>query len=232
MVGSVVQRGWGVRSNQAALAFALLGLWACTGTEHIVFSPIDELPPVVAPGMAGAGPSPSTDAGSIPDPPDAASDGDPANVPDPELDPGITFDWAETLPGQGTCKSGSYAGSFTCSMPPPEPGAIGPPPPLAGQVVFTLGDLSEEQELAVVEGSIKDAVAFGLVFSSAMRGSLACRDERFTAQSVDGMIAFGTFEATLDGAFDDQALAIDGDFVMVDQAGQRCEGTFHVSASP
>jgi hypothetical protein len=204
-------------------------LWvaACTGTEHIVFRAID--PGVASPDMRDVGPRPSEppiDAGAPAE--DAGPPRDDAGViDDPQLDPDVTFDWRESLPGQGTCKAGGYAGAFVCIIPPPHAGGLAPPP-VAGQLSFRLGELNEDQLLPVTEGSM-----IGLFFNAAVQGSLRCEDYQFDAQGIDGAIfPWGGFEAELHGTFDPQVLVIAGEFVRMTDSGERCEGEFHVSASP
>lgn len=205
---------------------------ACSGTEHAVFIPFT--PPVVNPPSVGeAGhPGPMTDAGSDMEPelPDAElPDEDAGTEPDPDLDRSVRFDWQETLPGKGTCREGRYVGSFTCTMPEGDAGT--PSAPLSGQVVFTLAAVSEEQVLLISAGSVKDPI--GIVFSADLVGSLRCTDNVFEAYTEDGsVIGLGTFEAALMGRFDPDELIIDGEFGLIDDSGQPCNGEFHVSAAP
>jgi hypothetical protein len=208
---------------------AWLLLAACSGTEHPVFIPFG--PVVTSPSPAGMSADPAPlDAGSTAGQ-GGKVEGDAGAIPDPDLDRTVRFDWQETLPGQGTCRAGNYVGSFTCEMP-AEPGISAAPPPLSGQVDFTLGSLSEQQVLSITNGSVKDPI--GIVFSADLLGSLRCLDDTFEAHTENGvsLIGFGTFEATLTGRFDENRLVIDGKFVLVNETGQPCTGEFHVSAVP
>jgi hypothetical protein len=232
MAVGVARQEFGRWVSWVAGAVLLAGL-GCEGTEQTIFSAIP--PPPVAPPPArdpiDAGPAqPPSDAGS-PAAPDAGEDLDASGVVGPELDPDVKFVWNESLPGQGTCKSGDYSGSFTCTPEQPDAAVFGPPAPVSGQLVFTLGELSEAQELPVTSGSIKDVLG-GVLFHGGVRGALACRDDHFTGESVEGVIGSNAFEATLEGTFDPDALVIEGSFVVVDSVGARCEGDFHVTASP
>jgi hypothetical protein len=229
MVSDVAARVLAGRTAGRSFAVPLLLLAACSGTEHVVFIPFErsvDTPPQVA-----------VDAGSPPvdkDPVMVQPDAQVANEDggqDLDLDRGITFEWEQSLPGQGTCREGSYAGSFTCQVS-VDPEDSLPPPPLAGQVAFTLGSLSEQQVLSITQGSVKDPI--GIVFGADLVGSLHCAEHEFTAYAENGvsLIGFGTFEATLVGRFDDEALVIDGDFALVNDTGQPCVGRFHVSAAP
>jgi hypothetical protein len=216
-----------------ALAAGWLLTVGCSGTEHAVFTPFK--PTVVNPPPVGEAGHPGlvTDAGSDMEPelPDAdLPDEDAGPAPDPGLDRRVRFDWKETLPGKGTCREGRYVGSFTCTLPPT--GDAGTESaPLSGQVAFTLAAVSEEQVLLISTGSVKDPI--GIVFSADLVGSLRCTDNVFEAYTEDGsVIGLGTFEAMLTGRFDPDELVIDGEFGLIDDSGQPCDGEFHVSAAP
>lgn len=227
MVSVVARTALAAGPGRRAFVPALLLLAACTGTEHAVFIPLD-LPNVIPPSPMDATPPPA-DAGAASGRIDAGSDKDAGPIPEPDLDRNVTFEWNETLEGQGTCRGGSYVGSFTCSVP-ADPGALAPPAPLSGQVAFTLGDLTEQQVRSITQGSVKDPI--GIVFNADLLGALNCTNDEFDAHTENGVSPFGTFEATLAGHFDDDALVIDGEFVMVTDVGQSCNGEFHVSAAP
>jgi len=229
MVSVVVRTAFAAGYCRRVSVTALLLVAACTGTEHAVFIPREATVAPPPPRMDAA--PPPADAGPEAGREDAGSDEDAGSIPEPDLDRDVTFDWKQTLPGQGTCREGSYVGSFTCS-PPAEPGTSPPPSPLSGQVAFTLGSVSEQQVLAITHGSVKDPI--GIVFNAELLGALRCTDNRFDAYTENGvsLIGFGTFDAILTGQFDDDALVIDGEFAMIDDSGQACDGEFHVSAAP
>ena len=217
----------------------LAALVACSGSEHQVFQPLVNLsPPSVdppAPTIAEDGADDgSPEAGSeAPDPAQDAPDLQPRGE---ILDPNITFDWTPSLPGQGTCKAGVYTGRFNCVM------DTFPPWPLDGKLSFTLEGSPEQQRLTVTEGGISDLA--DAVFSAGVDGSLNCIDQRFEAQTVDGMAAtlppidqpfaptFRLFEATMVGNFDDQELVITGSWHLVNDLGDTCTGSFFAGATP
>jgi hypothetical protein len=145
---------------------------------------------------------------------------------DPGLDSKATFDWTETLPGKGTCKSGRYVGGFECTM----TGLGGLPVSISGEIAFTLTGSPEEQNLTVEDGALS-----GLFFSAGLSGNLDCRQDSFAGLSDDGMLQAGgpgTFTAWLVGAFDDQSLGIEGSFSIVNDQNQTCAGTFGVQIAP
>ena len=227
MVSAVARTASASGRRSGLFAAGLLAIAGCTGTEHAVFLPVDL---TVAPPMpmdAAVEPVDST----VPVVPDAApeDDEDAATPPDPDLDRNVSFEWNETLPGQGTCHAGQYVGSFTCMI--SADGGVVSASELSGQVVFTLGTSSEQQVLSITEGAIKDSFGFN---TADLTGSLRCTDRTFEAQTVGGMVwfPFSAYEATLAGAFDDQALMIEGQFTMTNQVGETCVGDFHVSAAP
>jgi hypothetical protein len=215
--------------GRCVIVAGLLAVAACEGTEHVVFVPIKaSVEP--APTRMDAG-TPEVDAA---EPEDAARDAGvtDADVDDPDDDAGldprtVTFEWKETLPGQGTCRAGQYVGSFTCVD------QTAPPMEWSGQVIFTLGTSSEQQVLSVIDGSgsVKDPLGIAV---APLFGSLRCVDKRFEGKTMGGslLVSFGGIEATLAGAFDDQSLVIEGDFLMTNAAGASCVGIFHVSAAP
>jgi hypothetical protein len=200
---------------------------ACTGSEHQVFDPLP--PPARFPEVVPPDPLRPVDAGKPPPAPPAEDASAPLErdaglPPDEDLDESVTFVWTETLPGQGTCKAGRYAGSFTCRR---ADGLV-----ISGQVIFTLVGSAEEQRLAVMTGAVRDLT--GAVFNSDMEGELDCLKAKFDAVTINGrgFLGLGTFEAALTGAFDDQMLSIEGNLHVVDQANQTCDGTFRVGATP
>jgi hypothetical protein len=212
----------------------LLVAGACTGTEHAVFEPLPSRPHSVDP------PPAQPDGGDPPDarlPPIISASTDAGDAPDPGLDPTVVFEWKHSLPGQGTCRAGRYAGSFECTM--QGPGIGEPAAMLSGAVSFTLTGSPEEPVLSISDGQIS-----GAFFSSGMSGKLDCIGKQFSGMAVDGKALLGQgtqsplpalfprFDAELDGHFDDQALVIDGLFAMTNDSAQMCRGTFHASVTP
>jgi hypothetical protein len=239
-MAAVTSEGAASRWLTRAGLFGLLLAGACTGTEHAVFLQLPTRSTVVSqPVHADAAP-PSADAGRR----DAGShrvrqiEDDAGSGPDPGLDPNAVFAWKQSLPGQGTCKAGRYVGTFVCTIAGPD--VANPPPMLSGAVTFTLVGSAEEQVLSITQGR----VAGPLFFSPGMTGKLDCIAKHFGATSLNGtllaqdpqnptatMVLLG-FNASLDGAFDDQALVIAGSYMMVNDQGQSCNGTFRASTTP
>jgi hypothetical protein len=95
----------------------------------------------------------------------------------------------------------------------------------------TLGISSEQQVLSIIDGDVKNVWGFE---AARLAGSLRCVDKVFEAQTGPGMLWYPwtDYRATLGGQFDDQALVIEGNFLMTNAAGARCPGSFHVSAVP
>ena len=203
------------------------GLWvsACTGAPHQLFEP-NAGPPVAdvrpIPGAVDAG-SKTPDSAAVPKPRDAGPDGAVAvsPKPDPDLDPMVQFVWTETVPGQGTCKAGTYVGSFTCTS---ADGKV-----VTGQVLITLAGSPEEQRLKVSAGAVKDLT--GALFNSGMSGMLDCQTRHFSGLTVNGTSPFGPFAATLEADYNDRDLSIEGKLVMQNAAKETCDGTFRVSAT-
>lgn len=211
---------------------AILGLClgACGVTEGQVFAhpdaaalAIDETPP-------------GDDAGTAID---AGSTEPPTVIVDAGERPDVSFEWSETLPGQGTCHPGRYVGTFGCAV---TAGSL--PVALEGQVSFTLAGSEETQMLVVTDGVLGDAQGF---FRAGLQGRLNCLTRKFTGDSVNGRVyAFpasalppGTeqpplfgFTAVFVGDYDDQALVIGGNWTMLNDGGGNCTGVWRVTAAP
>jgi hypothetical protein len=236
------RRGLGVGGKLAALALAvLLSGVACEGTERAIFEPLPQV-------VVGPPKPPALDAGSghhvsPPDagrPPVMSSDDageDDAGSLDPDLNPNVTFVWTETLPGKGTCRAGVYSGSFDCQFP---DALAGLPITVTGQIAFTLAGSPEKQSLSISDGSLTGS---GGLLTSGLSGTLDCIANHFQGAALDGQavsldpnnpfaLTFPTFNASLQGNYDDQALVIAGTFTLVNDAGDMCSGTFRVSAAP
>lgn len=232
----------GFAGPKLALAvLAAVGLLACEGTKEPIFAPLKvnvTEPP--GPAIHDAGTVPVTDAGGHPvkQHPAEPMEDDAGEPSDPDLDPTVTFVWTETLPGQGTCHGGVYAGSFDCQIPDPL-GAL--PFSLSGQIAFTLDGSAEEQHLSITDGT---GSISGPFLTSDVRGDLDCIANHFSGSSLNGTavsigdmnnpfaLVFPTFNASLQGQYDNQALVISGMFTMVNDRGDMCTGTFRVSAAP
>jgi hypothetical protein len=211
-----------------ALLLALGCAGACDGTERTIFAHVSTDPGAASTAPEGGRPAPR----NVPE-----RDG--GLTAQPALDPGVTFEWTETLPGRGTCKTGVYTGVFSCSL---KNGNLLTSFLLAqGTVTLDLGASTERSQLPV-EGELG-----GPLFGGSVRGSLDCGSDTLSANIGDGraiqldglmggetdpFISFSTFTATLDGMLDRAALVIAGDFVMTSSDGQRCAGRFSANVSP
>jgi hypothetical protein len=207
------------------LAAAALVTTACSGSENLVFEPF------VLPVAGSDVPTAPVDAGddSPPvEPKDAGGrDAGPPAVQgsDPWLDPSVTFNWVQTLPGRGTCKEGVYVGSFQCTL----DGL--PPLPIAGQIVFTLDGSTEDQLLSITEGKFADLT--GALFQAKLAGSLDCLRRSFSAMTQEGTDFLSLpFDADLWASFDDQELVFTGEFHMTNAQGDTCTGSWSASAQP
>jgi hypothetical protein len=153
--------------------------------------------------------------------------------------PDATFDWVESLPGQGTCRRGRYVGSFGCLV---SGGVV--PIELEGQITFTLTGSEEEQTLHVVQGTVSDSTG---IFEATLGGKLDCTQEVFTGETSDGVAyALPTevtpvemqgpplfrFAASFVARFDDQTLSMAGTWTMVNDVGGGCGGLWRAAAVP
>lgn len=149
------------------------------------------------------------------------------------LDPNVVFEWEESLPGQGMCAPGVYAGSFNCLKE-----TFTFPPWVDGKLSFTLEGSSEEQRLTVTEGLVTDIGE--VLFTAGLQGAVDCGAKSFSAQTVEGQaitpidtgVPPATFETDLTGTFDDELLLIEGNWDMVNSAGEVCTGTFWARPVP
>jgi hypothetical protein len=151
---------------------------------------------------------------------------------DAGLDPDVKFEWVETLPGQGMCGPGHYAGSFTCTITSDMPLRDGSQ--LAGPITFDLVSGATESALTIAEGRLSDPLGFA--FSAELEGILDCVERKLHAGTVGHLetdpLLPSMFEAELEGDFDDQSLVISGDFEMRNADGDVCPGVFEASAIP
>jgi hypothetical protein len=213
-----------------ALLLVLGCAGACAGTEQAIFTHVSPEPGAASSAPEGGRPAPH----DVPE-----RDG--GLTAQPTLDPGVTFEWTETLPGQGTCNTGVYTGVFSCDLKNGNPLTNF----LSGQgtVSLRLG-LSTERSQLPVEGELG-----GPLFGGSVLGSLDCSTDTLRAQVADGgaievdglmglmgatdpFVSFSTFTATLEGVLDRAALVIAGDFIMTSNDGQKCTGRFSTNVSP
>lgn len=165
---------------------------------------------------------------------DAADPEPEASVPeiDSGLDPTVTFQWTETLPGPGTCGPNTFVGSFSCT-------SESRLTPFVGQMTLVVSSVGES--MLVVTGKLADAAGFELFFSASIQGTLECGMNMLTAWTTDGRAAYfgveATFETDILGVYDPKSLEIVGeltliityDDVMMTEA-ETCRGSFQVGA--
>jgi hypothetical protein len=195
---------------------------ACAGTEQPIFEAVSAdathvgLTPVAEPAQSNSALAPGSD-----------------------LDPNVNFAWSETLPGQGTCKPGIYGGVFSCAL--KNGNLVTQLLSAQGTVTFTLGAPNEERKLPISNGALG-----GPLFRGTLGGLLDCSSDALMAMSADGQaiqldglmgpseafVTFPSFTAALAGKLDRSTLVIQGAFVMVNDSGETCNGTFTASASP
>jgi hypothetical protein len=213
------------RSLAWLLALGCAG--ACDGTEHPIFAHVATDPGAASSAPAGGRPAtrgvPERDGGL---------------TAQPALDPAVSFDWTETLPGRGTCETGVYTGVFSCSL--KNGNLLTSFLSAQGTVTLRLGASTERSQLPV-EGELG-----GPLFGGSVGGSLDCASDTLNANigdgreiqldglmgEVDAFVSFSTFTATLNGMLDRAALVIAGDFVMTSNDGERCAGRFSANMSP
>lgn len=236
-----------IRMNRTAAA---IGVWCCStllwgagcnGTEHPLFVDLPRVVEPPPPPMNMDDPMRGPDAAPPPvDIMDAA-----VHLPEagpvlgPELDPDVTFEWTETLPGKGTCRAGLYIGKFSCIPVGSDAGAADRIGPVSGQAVFTLRSGSaEEQVLTISSGTLFDDL-FGVLYvpNVKLEGELKCADRHFEATAHGESWGLGMFSVALSGSLDDQQLVIEGDLAVVgllepDSEPGHCVGTFEVNAAP
>jgi hypothetical protein len=207
---------------------------ACTGSEHTVLRSVEL--PGPSTGRAGGGAPPAVIRADEPDVVEPAAAGAPAVDPGPSqapsaLDPDVSFDWEQSLPGRGTCRAGVYVGTFQCVT-------DGLPVLITGQVTLGFSGSSETQLLSVTDGSVGDL--WGELFNAGVQGELDCVEQEFSGTTVGGIaydpLPFGPaaqgFDATMYGVYDDQELVVGGSWLLRYELGGRCTGTWIASAQP
>lgn len=165
-------------------------------------------------------------------------------VPRADLDPSTTFDWSQSLPGQGTCKPGKYTGTFTCTYTPAgtpaDAGAGVGATVVSGPVTLELQKSMSGEFLEIANGQL-DGVAQGVIgFTSKLSGKLDCTTLELTADAVDGvygfgdpkLFPFGVFQGGLTGALDTQTLVLSGNWALTEGSGGTCSGPWMASFTP
>lgn len=232
----------GIRTaDRWPLCLVLLACAACEPTQGQVFQRVatDDVPAAVAqPGPVEA----SGGAGGVEPPaPEAGATGGNALTVEPGLDPDLRFEWKQSLPGQGTCKSGLYVGSFDCTV----AGPFGPVR-VEGKMTFSLVGSDEAQVLELTDGNLSDFT--GELFSAGLDGTLNCVTKRVAARTLDGrakpmpvgippewyaiLPELGTFEASFGASYDDQLLFMEGGMAMINSLGESCTGNWRAGFVP
>jgi hypothetical protein len=208
---------------------------ACKGSSHVAIEPlVRAVDPPETGGAGGAMPTDSAvmDTGSMQPTLDAQIAPTPDSGFDAGLDPDVVFEWMQKLPGNGVCGSGHYAGSFTCTV--ESDMALRDGAQVAGPISFELVNGATESVFTISEGRLSDFIGF--IFNAELEGTLDCVARELHAGTARYLetepFLPGTFEATLDGDFDDESLVITGDFVMRNADGDVCMGVFEASAVP
>jgi hypothetical protein len=217
------------------------GLWVgasgCKGSEHVVLAPILQQAgnPSGGSGGGGAGGSSPVDGGNSQSMDASDPEPDAGNPPiDSGLNPNVTFDWTETLPGPGECGPNMFVGSFSCTSP-------SRLTPFVGQMTVIVSDMRIGESLLVVSGKLADAAGFELFFSANIAGSLNCGDNLLTANTTDGRAAYfgveATFQTEIEGEYDRQTLEMVGQITLVITYDdpmmtevETCRGSFQVGA--
>jgi len=209
-----------------------LGAWGCKGSEHVVLASIVRSPGNPSGGSTGggAGGSSPTDGGNS-QPVDAAEPDPDAGLPqiDSGLNPDVSFDWIETLPGTGTCGPNQYTGAFSCSIE-GRPAA----PPVVGQIILTVTESLEDESVLLVTGRLADPT--GLFFGADVAGTLNCSENKLAVETFEAdpppppdLFDPTGFDAMLEGDYDPRTLEIVGPVTIINDAQEVCTGSFQVS---
>jgi hypothetical protein len=216
------------------------GLWVgasgCKGSEHVVLAPILQQAgnPSGGSGGGGTGGSSPTDGGNS-QPLDASDPEPDAEDPpiDSGLDPNVTFDWVETLPGPGVCGANTFVGSFSCTS---EIRLV----PLVGQITIEVSETALGEESLVVTGELVDAFGNPTFFGADIGGSLNCTTNQLVATTTGGYYTLGvdaTFDTTISATYDPLALEMIGEITLfftyhyaMTTEMEECRGSFQVGA--
>jgi hypothetical protein len=110
---------------------------------------------------------------------------------------GVSFDWPETIPGQGKpCKAGHYVGTFECTYKPagtPDGSAGGLP--ITGPIDFKLQQAQNGEFLEVSGGTLDGLALIAIHFKAEISGKLVCGTGAFDGTLVNGSYAIDPFPA-------------------------------------
>lgn len=154
------------------------------------------------PGGASNGGAPSTTGGAANDGGNSVGQSGAGGGPS-----GVSFDWPETIPGQGKpCKAGHYVGTFQCLYQPagtPDGSAGGLL--ITGPIDFKLQQAQTGEFLEVSGGTLDGLALIAIHFKADISGKLSCGTGAFAGNLVNGSYAIdpfpagGTFNGPMDG---------------------------------
>jgi hypothetical protein len=218
--------------------------------ELFVFQPIagrDASMTMPAPPNAGkaalpmSGPSGAAGSGTAAQP-SAPTVG--SSAPHPHLNPAITFDWTETIPGAGSCQAGKFTGNFSCDV-----DSILLPERFEGSITLVLKGSSEAQSLTIDAGQLLafDENTKPVVSATHIVGTLNCVTQALSADVLptksevmpaERQVAWlnaaqqPSTSGTLKGSLDPSAQTLQGDLQLLFDPSPTCTGTFSVRAAP
>jgi hypothetical protein len=117
-----------------------------------------------------------------------------ASPPPYPYDPGVKFDWPETTPMGGSCRPGTYSGTFECAV---DYGLLGKMP-WSGVVTFTLAASSSGEFLEIKNGTLQVNAIGGPPLMADLSGKLDCSTNEFHASTMNGAFFSGILEGHLD----------------------------------
>jgi hypothetical protein len=110
---------------------------------------------------------------------------------------GVSFDWPETIPGQGKpCKAGHYTGTFQCTYQPagtPDGSTGGLL--ITGPIDFKLQQTQNGEFLEVSGGTLDGLALLAIHFKADISGQLSCGTGAFAGDLVNGSYAIDPFPA-------------------------------------
>jgi hypothetical protein len=163
-------------------------------------------------------------------------------MPRADLDPNVTFDWQETVPGgAGSCEAGTYTGTFMCEL------IYDTTMPDAGSGTFVTGPITLHFEksangefLELADAKLEGVGMDVFGFTADLSGELDCTTLQFTSQAQNGAyglglpidIPLGTVDGTLAGMLDNMTHELNGTWTLTADGGITCVGPWHASFTP
>jgi hypothetical protein len=155
------------------------------------------------------------------------------------------FTWPEGNPDGGVkqlCKPGHYVGAYQCKITlPPQFGAFSGDAgsfSISGPVDLTLNQGQSGEFLTVSGGTLKSTAQGIFALAATVVGQLDCQTGVFSGQLVGGEVSIppfppgGTFDGTLNAAFDPRAAALEGHWTLVGGTtftGIQCTGPWNAT---